>query len=77
MSHTFNVSNVNSSYLRCSTFTDYSNFTGWQNKIDNISSTNLTCNSCSYTRLYGGTIQYDTLVPSSGNITNDVNILLI
>ena len=30
-SHTFNISNVNSSYLRCSTLacTDYSNFGGW------------------------------------------------
>ena len=32
-SHTFNISNVNSSYLKCSTLTctDYSNFGGWKN----------------------------------------------
>ena len=74
-SHTFNISNVNSSYLKCSTFncTDYSTFGGWKNQINNISSTNITCNSGSYTSLYGSTLRYDNLVPSGGYITNDVN----
>ena len=36
--HTFNTSDVNSGDLRWSTLTctNYSNFTGWQNKTDNI-----------------------------------------
>ena len=74
-SHTFNISNVNSSFLRCSTLncTDYSTFGGWQNNITNISNTNLTSNSGSYTRLYGGILRYDTLVPSGGYVTNNVN----
>ena len=74
-SHTFNISNVNSSYLKCSTLTstDYSNIGGWQNQINNIPNTNITSNSGSFTRLYGDTLWYDTLVPSGGYITNDVN----
>ena len=74
-SHTFNISNLNSRYLRCSplTCTDCGNFGGWQNQMGNISNTNITSNSGSYTRLYGGTLRYDILVPSGGYITNDVN----
>ena len=50
-SHMFNISNVNCSYLRCSTLTctDYNNFGGWQNQINNISNTNITSDSGSYT----------------------------
>ena len=74
-SNTLKTSNANSSNLKCSplTCTDYSNFTGWQNKIDNISSTKLPCNCGSYARLYGGTLRYDTVIPSGGYITNDIN----
>ena len=53
--------------------TDYSIFRGWKNQINNISNTNLTSDSGSYTRLYGGILRYDTLVPSGGYITNNVN----
>ena len=74
-SHTFNISNVNSSNLTAATLTvtNWSNFTGYNNTLNNISSTNLTCNSGSHASLYGGTLRYDTLVPSGGYITNDVN----
>ena len=44
----------------------WSNFTGFHNTLNNISSTNLTCNGGSYTRLYGGILCYGTLVPSGG-----------
>ena len=74
-SHTFNISCVNSSFLTCSTLncTNYSTFGGRKNQINNISNTNMTSDSGSYTRLYGGTLRYDTLVPSGGYITNNVN----
>ena len=78
-SHAFNISNINSSYLKCSTLalTDYSNLTGWQNKIDNISSTNKTCNSaCNsalYVLLYDGTLCYNTLVPSGAYVANNIS----
>ena len=74
-SHTFNISNVNSSNLTAATLTvtNWSNFTGYNNTLNNISSTNLTCNSGSHTSLYGSTLRYDNLVPSGGYITNDVN----
>ena len=44
-----------------------------ENQINNISNTNITSDSGSYARLYGSTLRYDTLVPSIGYITNDVN----
>ena len=74
-SHTFNISNVNSSNLRAATLTvtNWSNFTGYNNTLNNISSTNITCNSGIYTSLYGSTLRYDTLLPSVGYITNDIN----
>ena len=67
-SHTFNISNVNSSNLTAATLTvtNWSNFTGYNNTLHNISNTNLTSSSGSYKRLYGGTLRYDTLVPSVG-----------
>ena len=73
-SHTFNISCVNSSFLTCSTLncTNYSTFGGWKNQINNTSNTNMTSDSGSYTRLYGGTLHYDTLVPSGGYVTNNV-----
>ena len=45
-SHTFNISNVNSSNLIAATIPckNWSNFTGYNNTLNNISSTNLTCN---------------------------------
>ena len=55
------------------TVTNWSNCTGYNNTLNNISNTNLTNNSGSYTHLYGATLRYDTLVPSGGYITNDVN----
>ena len=66
ISNTLNVSNISSSFLKCSTLdcTDYSIFRGRKNQINNISNTNLTSDSGSYTRLYGGILRYDTLVPS-------------
>jgi len=75
ISNTLNVSNISSSFLKCSTLdcTDYSIFRGWKNQINNISNTNLTSDSGSYTRLYGGVLRYDTLVPSGGYVTNNVN----
>ena len=66
---------MNSSYIKCSTLTctGYSNFGGWKNQKNNISSTNITCNSGSYTSLYGSTLRYNNVVPSGGYVTNDVN----
>ena len=74
ISNTLNVSNISSSFLKCSTLdcTDYSIFRGWKNQINNISNTNLTSDSGSYTRLYGGILRYDTLVPSDGYVRNNV-----
>ena len=68
---------MNSSYLKYSTLTctDYSNFGGWKNQINNISMTNLTSDSGSYTCLYGSTLRYDNLVPSGGYVTNNINQL--
>ena len=40
---------------------------------NNISNSNITSNSGSYTRLYGGTLPYDTLVLSSGCVSNNIN----
>ena len=74
-SHTFNISNVNSSNLTAATLTvtNWSNFTGYNNTLNNVSSTNLTCNSGSYTSLYGSTLIYDNLVPTGGYVTNNIN----
>jgi len=62
------------SFLKCCTLdcTDYSIFRGWKNQINNISNTNLTSDSGSYTRLYGSILRYDTLVPSDGYVRNNV-----
>ena len=54
------------------TCTDYSHFGGWRNEIINISNTDLTSDSGSYTRLYGSILRYDTLVPSDGYLRNNV-----
>ena len=73
ISHMLNISNISSSFLKCSTLdcTDYSIFRGWKNQINNIANANLTSDSGSYTRLYGGTLRYDTLVPADGYIRNN------
>ena len=49
-SKTFNINNISSSFLKCSTLdcTDYSIFRGWKNQINNISNTNTTGDSASY-----------------------------
>ena len=73
-SHMFNISNISSSFLKCSSLdcTDYSIFCGWKKQINNISNTNLTSDNVSYTCLYGGTLWYDTLIPSDAYLRNNV-----
>ena len=44
-----------------------------KNQIKNISNTYLTSDRGSFTRLYGSTLRCETLVPSGGYITNNVN----
>ena len=58
-SHTFTISNANSSYLKCSMLVcmDYSNFSGCKKQINNISNTNLKGASGSDTRCYASTLQ--------------------
>ena len=57
-SPTFNICHLYVSTMAC---TDYSHFGGWKNEKINISNTDLTSKSGSFTRLYGGTLRYDTM----------------
>ena len=76
ISNKFKISNINNSFLTCCTLDckNYSIFRGWKNEITNISNTNITGDSASFTCLYGSILRYDTLLPSGGYVTNYHNI---